>query len=318
MERWRISLLAVEGRPKPLPSPRVQRGMTRTIRLGSVLALASALPLLTAADAPTRAEVASRLRADPAAAEIALRLLDRDGVVVDVEGAHRMDGGFRGQIAIVPALPTGAERAHLAWADAAFHDYDDLFAALAPRAPHEQPVSYRFHAISLRYFRSVGRTTPSAYASADARADGFDFSIAYNVDGSLMTSATAVRETLFHEIFHLNDEAHGDWSARALKPIFDAIVAKCAARTACLAPYAPSTTMVRGGTYYAFYPGNGVGEYGAELALRYYREQRAVVHGERLGGAPFKCGPKENARAWGAIVDEMFGGIDRTTCGAGP
>jgi hypothetical protein len=126
-----------------------------------------------------------------------------------------------------------------------------------------------------------------------------------------MTSADAVRETLFHEIFHLNDQAHGDWSARGLAPIFDAVVAKCGARSECLAPYAPNTTKVRGGTYYAFYPGNGVGEYAAELALRYYKEHRAVFHKTPFGAA-FKCGPAENAQAWKAIADEFFGAIDRT------
>ncbi len=134
------------------------------------------------------------------------------------------------------------------------------------------------------------------------------------MNGSLLTSPGAVRETLFHELFHLNDEAHADWSHRALGAIFDSIVAKCGAHTACLTPYAPGTTKVRGGTYYPFQPGNDVGEYGAELALRYYLEQRAILRGEPLGRAPFKCGPPENARAWRAIVSEFFGGVDRTQC----
>src|SRR6185369_9315892 len=147
--------------------------------------------------------------------------------------------------------------------------------------------------------RSVKRTTPSAYASG--------WTVAYNVAGSLNTSAGAVRETLFHEIFHLNDAAHGDWSPRVLGPVFDAIVARCGTRVACLRPYAPGDTMVRGGTYYAFQPDNGesVHEYGAELALRYYREQRAVIRRERLAAPAFKCGPDENRRAWTAMVAEF-------------
>jgi hypothetical protein len=70
--------------------------------------------------------------------------------------------------------------------------------------------------------------------------------------------------------------------------------------------------MVRGGTYYAFQPdnGDGVHEYAAELALRYYREQRALVRGEAPVLPPFKCGPEESARAWSLIVDEFFGGVD--------
>ena len=70
--------------------------------------------------------------------------------------------------------------------------------------------------------------------------------------------------------------------------------------------------MVRGGTYYAFQPDNGdsVHEYAAELALRYYREHRAVLGATRLARAPFKCGPEENRRAWAAIAAEFFGGVD--------
>ena len=153
------------------------------------------------------------------------------------------------------------------------------------------------------------RTTPSAYAEG--------WSVAYNVAGSLNTSADAVRETLFHEIFHLDDAAHDEWSGRVLRPIFDAIVQKCAARTACLGPFAPNDTMVRGGTYYAFQPNNGdaVHEYAAELALRYYRDNRASMRGEALKKPGFKCGPPENQRAWTAIAGEFFGGVDRTpTC----
>ena len=38
-----------------------------------------------------------------------------------------------------------------------------------------------------------------------------------------------------------------------------------------------------------------------------------MLRRERLpGGAAFKCGPPENARAWRLLVDEFFGGLDRT------
>lgn len=71
--------------------------------------------------------------------------------------------------------------------------------------------------------------------------------------------------------------------------------------------------MVRGGTFYSFQPGNDVREYGADLAVRYYREQRgALGQGPRVSPA-FKCGTKENARAWALFVEEFFGGIDRVS-----
>ncbi len=140
--------------------------------------------------------------------------------------------------------------------------------------------------------------------------DDISFSLAYNVKGSLLTTDTGVRETMFHEIFHMNDGAHGDWSVRALGADYDAIVKKCGAmNVACLGPYAPNDTMVRGGTFYAFEPNNGlpVREYAAELALRWYKEHRALDRHEPFPqGKRFKCGPPENRRAWDAIVKEFF------------
>jgi hypothetical protein len=107
----------------------------------------------------------------------------------------------------------------------------------------------------------------------------------------------------------LNDQAHRNWSDRVLSPIFDAIVAKCGTKVECLTPYVADSIKVKGGTYYAFQPGNGVGEYGADLARRYYLEQRAVLHGEKVAH-PFKCGPPENKKAWALIIQEFFGGVD--------
>jgi hypothetical protein len=242
----------------------------------------------------------TRYEGDAEAARIAIDLFEASGTVAGVQVEQDMDGGFRGMLHLVPEVPLGKHRRHLAWVAAATRDYDAFFARLeAPAAVH-----YRIRPLAFRFFRSVGRATPSAYAEG--------WSVSYNVAGSLHTSADAVRETLFHEIFHLNDVAHGDWSKRNLQPVFDAIVARCGTRPGCLRPYAPGDTMVRGGTYYAFQPDNGesVHEYAAELALRWYREQRALQRGEKLGPAPFKCGPEENRRAWAAMVEEFFGGAD--------
>jgi hypothetical protein len=243
---------------------------------------------------------ATRYEGDADAARIALDLFEATGSVAGVQVEQDMDGGFRGQIHLVPEVPLGKHRRHLAWVAAALRDYDAFFARLSSPAP----VRYRHRPLSLRFFRSVGRTTPSAYAEG--------WSVSYNVSGSLHRSEDAVRETLFHEVFHLNDTGHGGFSARVLRPVFDAIVARCGTRVACLRPYAPGDTMVRGGTYYAFQPDNGdaVHEYAAELALRWYREQRAVQRGEKLSQPPFKCGPDENRRAWDAMVAEFFGGAD--------
>jgi len=152
--------------------------------------------------------------------------------------------------------------------------------------------------------RSVKKRTPSAYATS--------WAIVYNVEGSLLTSAGGVQETLFHELFHLNDEEHRDWSEKALASDYEAIVKKCGTKQACLAPYAPNSTVVRGGTYYAFQPNNGTGahEYAAELAVRYFREQSEMRAKGKLTHRAFKCGPAENARSWQAFIDEFFAGRD--------
>ncbi|AUX42143.1 hypothetical protein SOCE26_035700 [Sorangium cellulosum] len=251
-------------------------------------------------DEHVRCLLALRFQGDPLAAATAKALFDRSGSVAGLEREHTMDGGYRGMLHLVPALPVGAERRHLEWTAAALADFDAFFTDVAAAAG--APVRYRHRALSLRYFRSVKARTPSAYASG--------WTVAYNLAGSLHRSADAVRETLFHEIFHLNDSAHGAWSEAALSPIYDGIVARCGTKIPCLAPYAPSETTVKGGTYYAFQPGNGVGEYAAELAIRYYREQRAALRGHRPGKA-FKCGPPENTRAWSLLASEFFGGADR-------
>jgi hypothetical protein len=254
---------------------------------------------------------AARYEADPEALRLARALHESSGDVAGVQVEQDMDGGFRGRIHLVPEPPLGKHRKHLGYIVAARRDFDAFFARLAAVAP--APVRYRHGPLAYRFFRSVGRTTPSAYAES--------WTVSYNVSGSLHASAEAVRDTLFHEVFHLNDQAHGDWSAGALRGIFDAIVGRCGTQVACLRPYAPGDTMVRGGTYYAFQPDNGdaVHEYAAELALRYFREQRAALAAEKPGKAAFKCGPDENRRAWAALLGEFFGGADATPpCRPGP
>ncbi len=278
-------------------------GFARRLPIASVVAgiLAASLAPREASAAPsnpTRAAVADRFVSDPASARLAVDLFDATGDEVDVLSPQRIDGGYRGTIQLVPALPVGPDRKHLAWVAGALRDFDDFFAAIGA---HGTP-RYRWRSLKVRFYRSVGNTTPNAFAS--------DWTISYNVNGSIDTSADRVRETLFHEIFHLDDADHDDWSPRRLTALQDAIERKCGTRTACLAPYAPTSTIVRRGTYYAFQPGNDVHEYAAEVALRWYEEQRAIVRGEHPVRPAFKCGPDENRRAWQAVTEEFFGGVD--------
>lgn len=250
----------------------------------------------------------ARFAGDAKARGLAVDLYNTLGTVTGVGRDQLMDGGWRGEIHLVPELPIGQYRRHLEWVKAGFDDIDEFFAWLDSSRGTSPGATYRYRALGLRFMRSVGRTTPSAYAQG--------WEVSYNVSGSLHASADAVRETLFHEVFHTNDARHGAWSSRVLGPINDAILAKCGQKTACLTPYAPGTTMVRGGTYYAFQEGNGVGEYAAELATRYFLEHRAIFKGKGRDKGWFKCGPAENAKAWKALVDEFFGADLTPPCGA--
>lgn len=256
-----------------------------------------------------RCMIGHTLKADPIAAKAAIELYDRTGNVIGLEVEQTMNGGYRGMLHLVPEAPVLAQRKHLEWVTFALYDFETFFQGLTSAAALTK-VRYRVRPLALRFFRSVKARSPTAFA--------YDWTVAYNVAGSLNLSADAVRETMFHEIFHLNDKDHGNWSVTGLGPLYIDIVAKCGTKVPCLAPYAPSETMIRGGTYYAFHPENGVTEYGAELALRYYREQRAVLQKRALQKPPFKCGPGENARAWRLIAAEFFGGVDLVPPCQGP
>jgi hypothetical protein len=253
----------------------------------SVLFLADdTRPTCATGDDEARVEclLASRFVDDPRAAKVALDLYERTNDLAGLSPAETMEGGWRGTLHLVPALPVGKERTHLEWIADATRDYDAFFDALAsgePKAPR-----YVWRGLAFRFMRSVGARTPSAYALRSEGANGAAvWTVAYNLDGSLNKSADMVRELVFHENFHLNDEDHGDWSVHTLGATFDSIVARCGTKISCLTPFTPTEMTVRGGTYYAFQPNNGA-------AVREYAA--------------------ENASSWKLIVDEFFGGIDRT------
>ena len=293
---WLVASVATPARADDQAVPAI------TVEQAAVL-----LPTAKAcADVPCLLEQA--YRRDPKARALALALWHDRGDVAGVGPREVMDGGYRGMITLVPQLPTGRYRPHLQWAAAALRSFDDFFARL--HRDHAPPA-YRWRGLRLRFVRSVGKRTPSAYA--------IDWMVEYNVRGSLMTGAARVQETMFHELFHNNDAEHGGWSRRVLATDYDAIVARCGVDSRCLAPYAPGTTKVKAtGTYYAFQPGNGdsVNEYGAELAVRYWHEQSEMLDRGLLRRPAFKCGPPENARAWQALIDEFFAGRDLVpTCG---
>jgi len=290
--RWPILLLllcATLGAAPPPPSV-------------SLAAARRLLPVATACD-DIECLLESAYQADPEARDLALALWRETGNVAGVGAEEVLDGGFRGMIQLVPQLPVKRYRKHLLWLTESSRALDHFFSALFPG---DLKPNYRVRALEFRFVRSVNKHRPSAYA--------LGWTVSYNVLGSLNISEKSVRETLFHELFHANDEAHGNWSSAQLRADYQAILRKCGAHpsVSCLAPYAPNDTMVRGGTFYAFQPNNGdtVHEYGAELAVRYFKEQSEMLAAGKLTRRAFKCGPVENGRAWQALVGEFFAGRD--------
>jgi hypothetical protein len=276
--------------------------MRAVVRL-ALLALLTSVTLGHAEKQDERAFLAD-YASDPKAQAIATSLFDTLGHTATVGADEIMDGGFRGKIHLVPQLPKGKYRQQLVWVAAALGALDTFF------ADFKSKPNYRWKNLTLRFVRSVGKRTPSAYATG--------WSITHNVSGSLLTTERGVRETYVHELFHVNDFDHGDWSSKTLATDYAAIVKRCGTTGAkavkCLAPYAPNDTKVRAtGNYYAFQTNNGdpVHEYAAELAVRYFKEQTEIRDLGKLTRPAFKCGPVENAHAWTALVDEFFAGHDR-------
>jgi hypothetical protein len=171
---------------------------------------------------------ALRFAGDTDAAERAERIYQDFGVVLTAERRHVMDGGYRGMVQIIPKLPTGAaQKKHLRMRAFTLAGTSDAGTA-SPRLP------YRFFPTEVRFFETKPKKTPSAYA--------IDTRIAYNLIGTLMQTEDSVVETMIHEVFHLNDQAHKDWSITALSGIQTQLIQKCGTRMDCLAPYAPGTT----------------------------------------------------------------------------
>jgi hypothetical protein len=208
-----------------------------------------------------------------------------------------MDGGYRGMVQIIPKLPTGAaHQKHLKMLRVAFEQaakFRDWTLGAKSDAGTAPRIPYRFFPTEVRFFETRPKKTPSAYA--------IDTRIAYNIIGTLMQTEESVALTMIHEVFHLNDQAHKDWSITALSGIHAQLIQKCGTRMDCLAPYAPGTTTVKGGTYYAFQPGNDAREYAAELMTRIYTE------GMHKPKRMFKCANAINAKAHAEMVQEFFG-----------
>jgi hypothetical protein len=271
---------------------------------------AAALALGLASPPPERSAIAGRFERDPEASRMAVDLHESLGVTVDVLPAETFDCGDFGQIRLVPALPAGGYRKNLRFAVDALAEYDAFFGDLHV-TPHRVTFVYRAYLRTLRFYLSVGDTMPLGFSRKDT--------IALNVNSANVTSPQSVRQTLFHEIFLLDQPWHPRWSADNLGQIYSDIRRRCGTDRACLAPYgASSFTVLRDGTYWAFHSSDDPSEYAAEVAVRWYLEQYALLRHEPPLAPAFKCGPEQNRLAWDAIVEEFFGGFDLVPACRGP
>jgi hypothetical protein len=244
--------------------------------------------------------MAVRWANEPETYAAASDLFRRTGAVLGMETRTSIDGAHLGEVRLWPASPSGAYRHHVDWLAEAIGRYDALLFEVAKAA--QAPMEFRTRPHGFRFYRTEERSFPSAYALEGV--------VAYNLEGELHTNAEDVASTLFHELFHLNDQAHGDWSERTLSPIFDSIREQCGEDHSCFSRFAPDVTQVPDGTYYAFDARTGsVREYGAELALRWFHENESVLAAGALG-RPFKCDNERNAAAWAMLIGEFFGGGD--------
>lgn len=252
--------------------------------------------------ARTECLLAYRFQADPVASALARDLYRERGALVGIGQHHSIDGYPGEEVSLYPALPTGADRRHLLWLRASLSSFDRFVARLAERA--SRPVVFTARPRAFAFYRTAEPSYPSAYCSEGV--------ISYNLAGPLHAGPRDSLETLFHELFHINDAHREGWTTRELAPVFDAILERCGEDHECLRAFAPHDTLVPDGTFYGFDPRvRDVREYGAELALRFFLEHEAVLAGEPRQ-PPFKCLTPENALAWEALSGEFFGGVDLT------
>jgi len=244
-----------------------------------------------------------RFGADPEALELARALARESSVLLGIDTRPRIEG-YRGEwVDLHPALPVGVDRHHLVWLKRGLDRFATFVDAVRERAG--RPVRFEPRPRGFVFFRTATTSYPSAYCW-----EGF---VGYNLEGPLHRTERDMSETLFHELFHLNDAREDRWSERALEPIYRAIVEQCGDDHACYGPFAPHDTVVSEGTFYAFDARTrDVREYAAELALRYFLEQERQLAQRDEGGTPFKCLTRENRAAWELLAEAFFGGVDLT------
>ena len=164
------------------------------------------------------------------------RCTANSGSVAGVGPDEIMDGGYRGKIHLVPQLPTGEYRKHLEWvARRARRSIDEFFAKLYDKQPAPELSLARAPAA----VRALGR---------QAHAERVRDRLARRVQrrGLAAHDRDGVRETSSTSCSTPTTARTATGRRKTLQKDYDAIVAKCPARTIkCLAPYAPNDTEGR-------------------------------------------------------------------------
>ncbi|MBK9264191.1 MAG: hypothetical protein IPM54_30870 [Polyangiaceae bacterium] len=288
--------------PAPPTHPGRPEAAERVLFLATHLrtdGLREACPVALAEVIRIRCLISLRFADEPDARKLALTLYEETGSLAGLLPEESTVDGKGKKILLKPARPIGRNKEHLTWIIGAMREYARFFTELSKR--QKMPIVMRDRPLDFRFFYTEDGGTPSAFAVSQ--------NIGYNLYGAVNVNDEAVRDTLFHEIFHLNDAWQDNFSARVLAPIEARIIASCKGSEKCLEPYAPTDTTMNGKSY-AFIDGGSGKEYAAELALRYFREQRLMIDGKPLPVPAFKCGPAENAEAMALLVDAFFGGVD--------
>jgi hypothetical protein len=290
----------------PLPTPPTHPGRPEAAERVLFLAthlrttdLREACPVTLDEVSRVRCLISLRYADENESKKLALTLYEETGSLAGLLPEETNQDGKGKKIQLKPARPIGRNKEHLQWILDAMRDYARFLQELNKRA--SRPVLMRDRPLDFRFFYTEEGGTPSAFAVGR--------NVGYNLNGTVNVHAEAVRDTLFHEIFHLNDVWQDNFSARLLAPIEMRILERCKNNVKCLGPYAPTDTTMNGKPY-AFIDGGNGKEYAAELALRYFREQRLMIDGKPLPIPAFKCGPAENQEALTLMTDTFFGGVD--------
>ncbi|HEU4405196.1 MAG TPA: hypothetical protein VFS43_07895 [Polyangiaceae bacterium] len=273
-----------------------------------------------------------RYAGDAGALRLALSLYARTGSVAgpdDERWVTRHDGA---RAHVLPALPVGPSREQLDLVARALFGVNDVLSEIARQTG--QAPRFRATGLRVRFFRPEGPADAEVYTSEGQLGVPIEVPPAPRPSRppprgrqrggpARLASAHAheppparppvSRDDLVRALARLNDAEHGGWSARALEAAYRSIVARCGDDARCAARFDPRPPAADRPAL--FRPGGDPADYGAELVVRFYREQKAALARPRRQPPPrsaFKCAAPENGFAWSLVAGEFFAGFDRS------